>query len=119
MENDRIQWIEYKGKEILYCDYRDLDENGIAELIKQIEQTVISSGKKNILKINDIRGLFVMASILPLLQKTAIKQKPYIGKNAYVGSKGMKKLVDAVNEMTKIGAKSFDTVEEAKEWTVK
>jgi len=119
MSNERIQWIKYKDKEILYCDYRDLDENGIAGLIKEIEQVVITGNKKVLLKINDIRGLFVMASILPLLQKTSENQKSYIKKNAYVGSTGMKKLVDALNNMSKLGAKSFNTVEEAMEWVVK
>ncbi len=116
---ERIKWIEYKGKEILYCDFRELSENELIEHIKYSDEQVISSGKKDILKINDVRGLFAMVSLLPEIQKSIERQKQYLKKSAYVGTKGIKNLLDALNSLSKSKAKPFAKLEDAKEWLVK
>jgi hypothetical protein len=116
---ERIKWVEYKGKEILYCDFRELSEDELIEHIKYSDEQVISSGKKDILKINDVRGLFAMVSLLPEIQKSTERQKQYLKKSAYVGTKGIKNLLDALNSLSKNKAKPFAKLEDAKEWLVK
>ncbi|MCF6242311.1 MAG: hypothetical protein L3J74_13305 [Bacteroidales bacterium] len=117
--NEKIKWIDYKGKEILYCDFRGLNEEELINYMKYSDELLISSGKTEILKINDVRGLFAMISILAEIQKSAERQKKYLKKSAYVGTNGVKKLLDALNRLSKSKAKPFDTLEKAMEWIVK
>ena len=116
---EKIKWITYKGKEILYCDFRELNEDELINHMKYSDELLISSGKTEILKINDVRGLFAMISILPEIQKSAERQKKYLKKSAYVGTNGVKKLLDALNRLSKSKSKPFDTLEKAMEWIVK
>lgn len=117
--SERIKWVEYNGKEILYCDLRDLNEDELINHMKYSDELVISSGKKEILKINDVRGLFAMISILPEIQKSAERQKKFLKKSAYIGSRGVKKLLDALTRLSNFKAKPFETPEKALEWIVK
>ncbi len=34
MLQDRVEWVQYKEKEILYCDYRNLNDTDLVNLIK-------------------------------------------------------------------------------------
>ena len=116
--NERLQWVGYKGNNILYCDFRDLVEEEMIALIKTCDDIVIQSGKTDLLKINDVRSIYAMASLLPAIQKSAEKQKKYLKKTCYIGTKGIAKILDALNKMSKLKAKSFATPEEAMEWLV-
>ena len=119
MLHDRVEWINYKGKEILYCDFRNLNDEDLVRLIKLVDELVTTGAKKDLLKINDVRGQFATASVLPEIKRSSKLQKPYIKKSAYVGVTGVKKiLLDAVNRISNIGAKPFTDLEEAKEWLV-
>ena len=119
MLKDRVEWIQYKGKEVLYCDFRNLDDQDLVRLIKVVDEIVTNSGKKDLLKINDIRGQFATANILPEIKRSSQLQKPHIKKSAYVGITGVKKiLLAAINQVSSIGAKPFTNIEEAKEWLI-
>jgi len=119
MLHDRVEWIEYKGKQILYCDFRNLYDEDVIRLIKIVDDVVLASGQNNLLKINDVRGQFATSAILPEIKRSSKLQKPYIKKSAYVGITGVKKiLLDAINRVSSIGAKPFTDVESAKEWLI-
>jgi hypothetical protein len=119
MLHDRVEWIEYKGKQLLYCDYRNLYDDDVIRLIKIVDEVVLSSERKDLLKINDVRGQFATSAILPEIKRSSKLQKPYLKKSAYVGITGVKKiLLDAINRVSNIGAKPFTDIETAKEWLV-
>lgn len=80
---------------------------------------ITNSGKKDILKINDIRGQFATPSVLPEIKRSSQLLKPYLKKSAYVGITGAKKiLLEAINKISSIGAKPFAELEDAKNWLV-
>jgi len=119
MLHDRVEWIQYKGKEILYCDYRNLNDEELIRLIRFIDELITSGNKKDLLKINDIRGQFATAAVLPEIKRSSKLLKPYIKKSAYVGITGVKRvLLEAINRVSNIGAKPFTELQAAKDWLV-
>ncbi|MDF1549760.1 MAG: STAS/SEC14 domain-containing protein [Bacteroidales bacterium] len=114
---DRAYWLTYKGKEMLYCDYKSLSDDEIIELIKHIEHLILNSGKNQILKVNDVRGLFVSAEVLAEIKRSSKILKPYLKKSAYVGITGAKKfLLEVVNYVSSGNAKPFVERDEALDW---
>ena len=119
MFQDRVEWIEYKNKEILYCDFKGLNDDDLVKLIKHIDELVVNLGKKDLLKINDVRGQYTTATVLPEIKRSSQLQKPFIKKSAYVGITGVKKvLLKAINRLSSIGAKPFTNIDEAKDWLI-
>ncbi len=57
-----------------------------------MDELVTSLNKQNLLKINDVRGQFATASILPEIKRSSKLQSPFIKKSAYVGITGVKKI---------------------------
>jgi len=98
MLENRIQKINYKETEIIYVDYRDLKEDNLIKLIKLVDDVIVESNKKNILKLNDVRGQYTSASVLSEIKRSSKLQNPYIKKSAYLGIVGVKKiLLSAIN----------------------
>ena len=119
MIQEHTEWIRHKGKELLYCDFRGLSDEDLIILIRQVDDLITNSGKKDILKINDVRGLFATPSVLPEIKRSSKLLKPYLKKSAYVGITGVKKiLLEAINRVSSIGAKPFAELEDAKDWLV-
>jgi len=117
MLKNRIQNIIYNETEILYIDFRNLREDDLIELMKLVDNFVVETGKKNLLKLNDVRGQYTSTSILSEIKRSSKLQNPYIKKSAYLGIVGVKKiLLAAINRVSSIGAKAFTEFDEAQKW---
>lgn len=119
--NERIQWIEHKGKKIIYLDYKNLNSRNKEEFIKVLDaakEFVLSAGN-NILLLVDIRNSFGDRDIVNRMKQDGKEEKPYIKKEAVVGITGVKEvLLKAINLFTNLGIKPFNSLEEAKDWLV-
>lgn len=116
-EKREHKFITYKGKEILYIDYRNLVPETFLEAITQAHSFLMNSGKKDILELVDITGSFANDKVMEELKRTALESKPLIKKRAAVGITGVKKiLLNVVNNFTKEKIIPFNTVEDALEY---
>jgi hypothetical protein len=112
-----IEWIEYKGKKILYIKYGDMDQSKMLDQIKEATKTIVSSGSSEILSLSDLTGCYINEAFLELTKSESKTSLPLTKKAAVVGIIGIKKLLlNAVNAFTIKARKPFDTIEEAKEW---
>jgi len=111
------KFITYKGKEILYVDYRNLIPETFLEVIPQAHHFIMNSGKKDILELVDITGSFGNDKVMEELKRTALESQALIKKRAVVGVTGVKKiLLNALSNFTKEKILAFNTVEEALEY---
>ncbi|MFL7793416.1 MAG: STAS/SEC14 domain-containing protein [Anaerolineae bacterium] len=114
-----VNWIEYKGKEILFIDYRGLGLEESLETLDQAEE-VIAGRKDKILILVDTRDAYTSAEFMSRLKESGKEIAPKMEKQAIVGITGLKAiLLDAYNRFTGSALKPFSTQEEAKEWLVK
>lgn len=121
---DRFKKIDYKGKEIIIIDYSHLSGQKHIEAIAKIREIMtdmIKSGAHDLLTIVDANNSYVNNEVLDELKKFSTYVNPYIKKLAYIGIKGIKKIVIRILSVftSKIDQKLFDSIDEAKEWLIK
>ncbi|MBN1800881.1 MAG: hypothetical protein JW891_05200 [Candidatus Lokiarchaeota archaeon] len=115
----RMKWITHKGKEILIDDYRNLQGDVFPSMINAIVSLTLKTGKKDLLVIVDVRDSFANKETVNAFNNAGKASKEILRKTAVLGITGVKKiLLNVVNKFSKVGAKPFDTMEEAKEWLV-
>ena len=117
--NDRIKWIEHKGKQILFTDFSDLKGEECINKTKEFEDFVVNHGKHELLVYVDARNSDLDDIGFEIGRKVAKMVKPYIKKEAVIGvTKGRETLLTLINVFSDIGIKPFDSMEEAIDWLV-
>jgi len=115
-----VKWIEYKGKSILYIDYRGAKgaDDSIPILREAIEIERRSGG--NMLLLQNYEGTRANEEFLKEIKVLGKEVKDKVLKNAIVGFDPIKKVL-MTGYMLFSGEKNiktFNTEEEAKEWLV-
>ncbi|MFX1384566.1 MAG: hypothetical protein ACFFBP_19245, partial [Promethearchaeota archaeon] len=115
----RISWVQYKGKEIEIDDFTNLSGDEFVRLIRANAEITLKMGKKNILAIVDFTNSYANKDVMDALKETSEKTEHLLDKTAVLGITGVKKiLLNFLNKVTNIGAKSFNSIEDAKEWLI-
>ena len=116
---DRIRWIEHKGKQILFTDFSDLKGEECTTAVKGFEDFLANQGNHELLIYVDARNCDLDDIGFNIGLKVAKMVKPYIKKEAIIGiTKGKDTLITLVNVFSDIGIRPFDTMEEAIDWLV-
>jgi hypothetical protein len=99
----RVQFIEHKGKKILYLDF---------SRCKSVELDAIVQEAKRVI------GTQAQGSVrtLPMVKDLTTFNKPFVVA-AVVGVAGLKKVIyNAIVALSGRNMSTFDTIEQAKEW---
>lgn len=114
------EWIEYKGKKILYTVYSNQSKENMIEILKE-QAEIVKSQPDKVLILDDFRDSYGSDEFLNLakeLGNTILNQKAL--KNAALGITGVKKiLLKTYNLFTSNKVEPFDSKEEALEYLVK
>jgi hypothetical protein len=113
-----VKWMDYKGKQILYVDFRKLREEEVVETV-ELEAKMLAEATGQVLVLANVEGATV-SSLGRIKQVGKEGIKPRIAKSALVGVSGLKEiLLRAYNSFTGSTARSFATETEALEWLVR
>ena len=118
-----VNYIQYKGKKILYVDYRNMTGEQTAEAIANLEEEAkeMRTWTKKGLILTDFRNAKASAEYMAhakKLGKEVFAEK--IQKSAALGITGVKNiLLQAYNAFSKDKLVPFNSEEEAKEWLIK
>ncbi len=116
----RMKYVTHKGMEIEINDFTNLRGDRFASIIKANTQISLNSDKRDLLGIIDVSNSYINKETLNAFNESGEATKHLIAKTAVVGVTGLKKIfLNVVNKFTKLEAKPFDTIEEAKDWLVK
>jgi len=117
------RYVMYKGKELLLIDYSNMDAQTCIDQINYNNASLKAegdAGKRDTLQLVDVTGTFGTPEVIDALKAAAKLMQPYTKKTAVIGVVGIKKvLINAVNMFSGLGARTFDTPEEGKEWLIK
>lgn len=114
------EWINYKGKKILYIKYAGLEPEEMLVLIRQATQMLVDSRSDQNLTLTDVSSCYLDQAFVNLSKTQSQISLPLTKKAAIVGVTGLKNiLLQAVNRVSSNPRVSFATVEEAKDWLVK
>jgi hypothetical protein len=121
---EHAQFINHKGKEIYYIDYSNLklEEEFLAAIksTNAFREKVKASGKKDLLMLVNVTNSYVYGQAFAEIKRSGKLTQSITKRTAVVGITGAKKtFLDIVNVFTSLNVKSFESINEAKDWLVK
>ena len=117
---ERIRWIEYKGKKILYFDFSGLTGDQLrVKIIEPSGSYYKNLDEHSLLSLANVTGAYVNIDFMNRAKVILAERSKYNKKSAVVGITGVKKvLIKAITRSSGHTFKLFDAEEEAKEWLV-
>lgn len=113
-----FQKIQYKGKEILYVDYRDSSEEQMIETAKALKNHLLAENRPHLRLVN-ITDAYAKPRFSKFIRQLGEDTKHIPFKGAIVGITGGKKaLLMIYNKILGGAIRPFDTEEEAKEYLI-
>lgn len=115
----RSNWIEHKGKKILYQDFSKNFYNSAAVKteLAEVQKIVLGEPENSVLVLSDMRDTNIGGDLLPAMNAASTATKSHVHKTAVLGVTGMKrKLADLLTNLTGQPLKYFDDIESAKNW---
>ncbi|MHC1704889.1 MAG: STAS/SEC14 domain-containing protein [Tenuifilaceae bacterium] len=121
---ERGSFIVHNDKEIYFIDYTNLkQEEEFLEAIKStnaFREKVQASGKKDLLMLVDVTNSYIYGQVFSEIKRSAKLTQDITRRTAVVGVTGVKKtLLDMMNTFTTLNVKSFDNIQDAKNWLVR
>jgi hypothetical protein len=117
-----VEWIEHKGKRILYMDHRGCQPEQMIENLelglKMVQET---PPQTKILLLVDIEGSVNDTAVMARLKEVGKEVEPKTEKEAIVGVHGVRHIMlSAYNRVTGAGKtqRLFDSQDEALDWLV-
>jgi hypothetical protein len=115
-----VEWIDYKGKKILYCNLQGLKKD--VEIMQVIERQMQEIGQATspILLLLNIEDSPMTADSVQFAKEKLSKYNTKLKKIALVGITGLKTIIVKGFEKSRGGVpeETFATEEEAKAWLV-
>jgi hypothetical protein len=120
MYEDRVKWIEYKGKRILELKYSGLPAAEIPDMFDVIFQKISNEEPNSVIYLMDASNMNFSMKTITLFNQFASKTKPFDKGVALLGATGLIKIMyDGFSKVFTKTLKTFDSREEALEWLVK
>ena len=117
--NKYLSWVSYGGKEILYCDFRNLETKDLIDGLRDSLNEIGSMNRNDLLFLFDVTDTFFERESFNVAVEFAKGVKPFRKKSALVGVTGGKKfLLNSILTITQTASqvKSFDDIDDAKKW---
>ncbi|MBD3243504.1 MAG: hypothetical protein GF331_23135 [Chitinivibrionales bacterium] len=115
-----VEYIEYKGKKILYEDYSDTDPETLPPLLDKAHEIIASQPKNSVIALVNVRNTRYNTQTAQAMKQFVKSNTPYIRATAIIGLSGFQSVIlHGIIQFT--GRKNlhvFDTAEQAKEFLI-
>lgn len=119
MYEERIQWINHKGKKVLSCNYSDLAPNDLDQLKSKIINIMVNEPLHSVLSIVDGTNLHFGMKVMSYFSDLSAECDPYFKAIAVVGVTGLVRVMyDGVAKFSKTTMKTFNNKEGALNWLI-
>jgi hypothetical protein len=120
---ERVYWIEYKGKQILFSDYSNLDSKSLVEMATFASEELFEKYKymplASILSLADVHGSVASKDAVWALKNVVQKWKPLYKKQAVIGMTAFNQIfLNAINKSVGSDIVPFGSKDAALEWLV-
>ena len=116
----KSKWIEHWGKKIFFADYSHFtDFESFKEEVDAVTGITINEPKNSVLLLVDVTGTIGESEMVNYLKKSAGVDDENMNKVAVVGVSGYRRIfLRAVIQFTSLNVKTFDNLEQAKDWLI-
>lgn len=117
---ERVQWIEHKGKKILYMNLSDVAPNDYDLVVQTVQKTRAAIDREpaqSVHLMTDLSSSRYDARFVEIAKDFMRKNKQNVFASAIVGARALVvTAIYAMNALTGRQVKCFDDIEKAKEW---
>jgi len=117
-----VNWIEYKGKKLVFIDAANLtnDNKAVRANLEALVALLQKESKNSVLALADLRNTHLNNNALLALMSNAPLAAPYFRKSALViePNHARRVILDSFGHFIGQLPKRFDNLDEAKEWLV-
>jgi hypothetical protein len=117
---DRIKFITHQGKQILLVDLSNCLAAQVHEIIGALPEVVTTRPRNSVLILSDFTGAAFDEEALRAMKETAVFDKPFIKKSAWVGATYLPNaFAKNLKSFSRRDFPAFETRDEALSWLVK
>jgi hypothetical protein len=117
--DDRIHFIEHKGKQILLLDFSHSNAHEMQLLLVHVRITVAQHARQSVVTLGDFTGATVDHAVAIKLKEVLTLDRPFVRKTAWVGTESVPHaFMENFETFSQREIITFKTREEAMDWLV-
>ena len=114
---DRTRFITHQSKQILQLDMSKCSAREVEEIFRGLPDIVTTRPLGSVLILSDFTGASFDADAIRVLKETAVFDKPYVRKSAFVGTENLVQgFVENLQSFSRREFPAFKTRNEALAW---
>ncbi len=116
---DRINFVEHKGKQILLVDLSHCTPAEVAKVALLVPSYVTSEPRASVLLLADFTGAEFDRIAIERIKESAVFDRPHLKRSAWVGIEKLPKVFyQHIKNFSQRDLPAFDTREQAMDWLV-
>jgi hypothetical protein len=117
--DDRIRFIEHKGKQILFVDVSNCSSAELLKISRTVPVHVMPQPRNSVLLLADFTGAQFDRASITSLKESAVFDRPHLKKSAWVGTDNLPRVFyEHIKNFSQRELPTFKTREEAMDWLV-
>ncbi len=117
--DDRIHFIEHKGKQILLCDFTNATAQQMLLLVEHIRNMVAQHARESVVTLADYTGAEIDRTVATKIKEVLTLDRPFVRKTAWVGTEHIPRAyMESFHTFSQRTIATFKTREEAMDWLV-
>ena len=117
--DDRIHFIEHKGKQILLLDFSHATAQQMQLLLEYTRVTVAKHARDSVVILADYEGAEVDHAVAMKIKEVLTLDRPFVKKSAWIGAEHIPKaFMENFHSFSQREIVTFKTREEALDWLV-
>jgi hypothetical protein len=117
---DRARFITHQSKQILQLDMSKCSAREVEDIYRRLPDLVSTRPRNSVLILSDFTGASFDAEAIRVLKETAVFDKPFVRKSAFVGTENLPPgFVDNLKDFSRREFPTFETRDKALAWLMK
>ena len=117
--DDRIHFIEHKGKPILLFDFSHATAQQMQLLLEHVRITVAQHARESLVTLADYTGATVDHAVATKIKEVLTLDRPFVRKTAWIGTESIPHaFLENFHTFSQREIVTFKTREEAMDWLV-
>jgi hypothetical protein len=114
---EKVRFIEHKGKQIILIDMANCVENDVLAIIEAAKKIIRAQPEKSVLTITDVTHTRYNAAVVMAMQQYTRENKRFVKAAAVIGVNAIKKIIfNKILEFSERDMKAFEDANKAKDW---
>jgi hypothetical protein len=117
--DDRIYFVEHRGKRILLIDFSGATATQMQLLLEHVRMTVAQHARESLLTLGDMTGATIDHAVATKIKEVLTLDRPFVKKTAWVGTEKIPRaFLENFHNFSQRDIVTFKTREEAMDWLV-